>query len=105
MNNVNEKTMSSLEVAHHTGKSHKEVLADIKEVLGEMLYPEKETGIIAVWRNRKVDEFQLSKLMCYRLVMRYERDEQDAILCEWEDIEYPVSPERVAEFAALKAKA
>ena len=48
MNNVNEKTISSLEVAHYTGRKHKKVLEDIYGVLNEMLYPMNETGITGV---------------------------------------------------------
>jgi hypothetical protein len=91
MNKATELTMSSKVIAKVTCIKHAQVIKDIYEMLGEMEL-ETVTGLTATDVGTRKVSFTLNKLMTYRLIMRYDRDEQDAVLCEWQDIEYPVDP-------------
>ena len=84
--------MSSSEIAIHTCKKHKEVISDIYEMMSAMSEEEikQQVGVTGL-HTRKLD-FNLTKLMCFRLIRRYSEGEQDAIICEWDEIDFPVDP-------------
>jgi hypothetical protein len=92
MNFVTDETMSSHQLAALTGKKPSEIFWDVNAMLDELPHPEMEDGVTFVNIATKRGEVRLSKLMTYRLIMRYTQGQQDIIRFAWDDIEIPLTP-------------
>ena len=83
-----EMTMSSLEIAKLTGKEHRNVLADIRNMLNELEIPTAEFSAVYKADNKQTYEcFNLPKRECMILVSGYSIKLRAAIIDRWQELE------------------
>ena len=88
LNTSSETTMSSLEIAALTGKEHKNVLADIRNMLNEL-----EIGELKFQRsylsaqNKQMPCFNLPKDLTLTLVAGYSIKLRHAVVVRWQELE------------------
>ena len=101
-----EQTITSLEVAELTGKEHKNVLADIRNILSQMdeisrlnFQPSTYTSD----RGKEYPMFNLTKEGCLCLVSGYDANLRMKIINRWKELELQNQPQVPQTFSsALK---
>ncbi|WP_295198714.1 phage regulatory protein/antirepressor Ant [uncultured Brevundimonas sp.] len=82
------QTMSSVEIAHLTGKRHDHVMRDIKVMLDELQTPAPNFGGSYLGANRKqLPCFNLPRRECLILVSGYSVELRAKIIDRWEELE------------------
>ena len=88
MLNNNESVMSSIEIAELTGKEHRKVMRDIKNILEEAEIDTAKFGRIYLdSMNREQKEYLLPKLECDLVVSGYSVKYRMAIIKRWHELE------------------
>lgn len=91
MNNLvkipNVLTMSSLEIAELTSKEHKNVLADIRNMLEQLGILAAEFSAVRIVRGKEYEIFNLPKRECLILVSGYSATLRAKIIDRWLDLE------------------
>ena len=104
-----EMTMSSLEIAELTGKEHKNVLRDIREMLNELdLTAAQFSAAVKYAGNNNAqltrETFNLPKHECMVLVTGYSIKLRSAVLRRWQELENQSKPSMPTTYiAALEA--
>lgn len=81
------KTMSSQEIAELTGKEHKNVLADIREILGQAGILAADFSATRIVRGREYEAFNLPRRECDLVVSGYSVPYRLAIIDRWHELE------------------
>ena len=102
----NEQTMSSREIAEYTGKEHKHVRRDIRNMFEELELNESNFGHIYLdSRNRKQTEYLLNRELTDCLLTGYSPKARLAVIKRWHELEQtqPKLPTTFAEALQLAA--
>ena len=85
-----EQTITSLEVAELTGKNHKEVLRDIRNIIAQMDEINQRNFAPVKYKDAKGEErpmFNLTKEGCLCLVSGYDANLRMKIINRWKELE------------------
>lgn len=99
-------TMSSREIAALCGKEHKNVLADVRKMLGElMLQPAEFSARYIDAKGESRDCFNLPKRETLILISGYSVELRAKIIDRWQELEAQASPVPTSFAAALRLAA
>ena len=90
-----EQTITSLEVAELTGKNHKEVLRDIRNIISQMDEINQRNFAPVKYKDAKGEErpmFNLTKEGCLCLVSGYDANLRMKIINRWKELELQAQP-------------
>lgn len=103
----NNKTMSSREIAHITGKRHSDVLRDIRKMLKELDINERNfASVYIAGNNEEKPQFDLNQNLSVTLVSGYSVSMRFAIIERWDELEQKQAetPEQLMARALISAQ-
>ena len=95
MSATTEQTITSLEVAELTGKNHKEVLRDIRNILSQLEDGAERNFALSEYKDstgRTLPCYRLTKEGCLCLVSGYDANLRMKIINRWKELELQAQP-------------